>query len=139
MSGNSEIRERLMGRQHGRCYYCNREMTFKQDPETMCTIDHVVPRAQGGVNHISNYVAACIRCNNARGTIDAALFKRYVRRFGPPLPIAQAMTRRNMVKARAYMLSNGLSEKVANDILRVRLQEALRRKVEARSSPVTPA
>lgn len=31
------------------------------------TVDHVVPKSRGGANSWDNLVAACIRCNNAKG------------------------------------------------------------------------
>jgi 5-methylcytosine-specific restriction endonuclease McrA len=31
------------------------------------TVDHIVPRALGGSNHLSNLVAVCRRCNFGAG------------------------------------------------------------------------
>lgn len=44
------------------CMYCG-----QQFPDAMLTRDHVVPLSQGGRNRWSNVVAACQRCNNAKG------------------------------------------------------------------------
>lgn len=41
-----------------RCVYCGRRAD---------TRDHVVPRSRGGANTADNLVAACKRCNNAKG------------------------------------------------------------------------
>lgn len=32
-----------------------------------CTIDHIVPKSEGGMDSIVNYMAACYECNSKRG------------------------------------------------------------------------
>ncbi|ODS24044.1 restriction endonuclease [Candidatus Endobugula sertula] len=44
------------------CLYCG-QIFFAQE----LTRDHVVPRAQGGADSWTNVVAACKRCNHAKG------------------------------------------------------------------------
>jgi hypothetical protein len=41
-----------------RCFYCG---------DTADTVDHIIPRAKGGTDDIDNLVAACLRCNCAKG------------------------------------------------------------------------
>lgn len=60
-SANWQKRKRLW-RVDGRCYYCLRVMGFDE-----CTLDHKVPRSQGGVNHLDNLVLACVDCNQRKG------------------------------------------------------------------------
>lgn len=50
------------------CHYCFRTPNRKHGSALQATKEHVVPRAFGGENHISNYVLACAKCNNDRGT-----------------------------------------------------------------------
>ena len=45
-----------------RCQYCGRQF-----PEFKLSLDHVVPKSQGGKLAWENVVAACFRCNVAKG------------------------------------------------------------------------
>lgn len=46
----------------GQCFYCHCAMEFEQ-----FTIDHQIPKSKGGSNRHGNLVAACSRCNTAKG------------------------------------------------------------------------
>ena len=47
------------------------------DPEyRIAFADHVVPRAKGGKDHLSNLVAACYECNQAKRDKDYDVFVR---------------------------------------------------------------
>lgn len=51
------------------CIYCGR-FTSRDLPGTheLCaTCDHAVPRSLGGLDHHTNYLPACRRCNSSRG------------------------------------------------------------------------
>ncbi|MCK4858210.1 MAG: HNH endonuclease [candidate division Zixibacteria bacterium] len=53
-------RKNIIKRDEGRCQYCgasNRPLT----------VDHVIPRLQGGTDTWDNLVCACDRCNNKKG------------------------------------------------------------------------
>ena len=45
-----------------RCQYCGRHYTTRE-----LTLDHVVPRVQGGEHTWENLVCACVRCNARKG------------------------------------------------------------------------
>jgi 5-methylcytosine-specific restriction endonuclease McrA len=45
------------------CQYCG-----AQPGRALLTIDHVLPRAQGGGTHWENVVAACEACNRRKGS-----------------------------------------------------------------------
>lgn len=49
----------VLARDGHRCAYCGVRAT---------TVDHVVPRALGGRDTFENTVAACLRCNNRKGS-----------------------------------------------------------------------
>lgn len=58
------------------CRYCGRRLADVAElpcldggplPENYPTLDHVVPRSQGGGNSIMNMVVACFTCNLAKG------------------------------------------------------------------------
>lgn len=63
-------------RQSGRCFYCNSYMWLfrkkKERPKRIsgtsyvATIDHRIPLAKGGGKDLSNLVAACWSCNQAK-------------------------------------------------------------------------
>ena len=55
-------RRNLFARDRNQCQYCGK--TF---PTSELSIDHVMPRAQGGGDTWENLVCACIRCNARKG------------------------------------------------------------------------
>lgn len=56
-----------------RCAYCGCEL----DLETMC-IDHFLPKAKGGSNHLENLMPSCRSCNSTKGTSDLETFLGFV-------------------------------------------------------------
>lgn len=70
----------IWAKQGGRCFYCARPMRLARGPKNgacegnFATIDHYVPRSQGGCNDASNCVAACHECNSGRGDAPAPAF-----------------------------------------------------------------
>jgi 5-methylcytosine-specific restriction endonuclease McrA len=56
-----EIREYLLEKWGRKCTYCGKENIPLQ-------IEHIVPRAKGGSNRVSNLCLACEKCNLAKGT-----------------------------------------------------------------------
>jgi len=55
-------RRNLFARERNQCMYCG-----TQFPTSELTIDHVVPRSQGGGDSWENLVAACRSCNARKG------------------------------------------------------------------------
>jgi hypothetical protein len=64
-------RRRLFKEQQGRCFYCGRICQLTNDVRAVnrFTIDHVIPRSQGGKIK-RNVVGACHRCNDLKGNRD---------------------------------------------------------------------
>jgi 5-methylcytosine-specific restriction endonuclease McrA len=60
-----EVREYLLEKWFRRCAYCKREDIGLQ-------VEHLVPRARGGSDRVSNLTIACERCNRAKGNQTAA-------------------------------------------------------------------
>ena len=58
-----EVREYLLEKWGHKCAYCSKENIPLQ-------IEHIVPRAKGGSNRVSNLCLACEKCNTAKGTKD---------------------------------------------------------------------
>jgi len=52
----------LFGRQEGICAGCRHNFPFRN-----FTVDHVVPRAKGGTDHIDNLQLLCNACNSMKG------------------------------------------------------------------------
>lgn len=44
------------------CHYCQKEFTADD-----LTIEHIIPRSQGGTNDIENVTLACLPCNQEKG------------------------------------------------------------------------
>jgi 5-methylcytosine-specific restriction endonuclease McrA len=55
-------RRNLYGRDGGLCVYCGQKISLSS-----FTIDHVIPRSQGGKTSWDNVVTACMHCNNRKG------------------------------------------------------------------------
>ena len=55
-------RRNIYARDHSQCQYCGKNFSTKE-----LTLDHVVPRVQGGENSWINLVCACVRCNARKG------------------------------------------------------------------------
>ena len=69
MSNNSVARKRLWDKGHRYCAYCGIALTMKQERNinNMLTVDHVIPRINGGITQDNNIVAACKKCNTDKG------------------------------------------------------------------------
>jgi 5-methylcytosine-specific restriction endonuclease McrA len=61
----------ILNRDGWRCRYCSVTLvdhgSMRPEPDDQATVDHVVPRSMRGSNHESNLVAACRKCNCAKG------------------------------------------------------------------------
>ena len=55
-------RRNIYARDHSRCQYCGRKV-----PTSELSLDHVVPRTQGGKSTWKNVVCCCVRCNVRKG------------------------------------------------------------------------
>jgi hypothetical protein len=61
------VREYLLEKWNRKCAYCDAENTPLQ-------VEHIHPKAKGGVNSVSNLALACDPCNKKKGTLDIAVF-----------------------------------------------------------------
>ena len=67
----------LYGQQEGHCNGCGGTFEFRN-----LEVDHVVPRAKGGADHISNYQLLCGFCNRTKGTGSQAELLAKLKRDG---------------------------------------------------------
>jgi 5-methylcytosine-specific restriction endonuclease McrA len=55
-------RRNIFARDNNQCQYCGRKF-----PTPELSLDHVIPRSQGGQSTWENIVCACVRCNVRKG------------------------------------------------------------------------
>jgi len=55
-------RRNIFARDHNQCQYCGKKFAT-----TELSLDHVIPRSQGGTSTWENIVCACIKCNVKKG------------------------------------------------------------------------
>ena len=80
MSIPAAIRFRIFERDGFACVYCG-----QTPPGIVLEVDHLIPRARGGLDVSTNLVTACYACN--RGKLDRELSPELIARFTPaPLP-----------------------------------------------------
>ena len=53
----------------GKCIHCNSHLYVRLDgtPISRATIEHIVPKHDGGTDDIENLALACARCNGSKG------------------------------------------------------------------------
>lgn len=59
----------------GRCFYCRAIMPPHVSMQKM-SLDHVVPRKQGGTSLLHNLVIACKDCNRAKAALPIGAFRQ---------------------------------------------------------------
>jgi len=81
-------RKILVKRDHSNCQYCGEHLS-----PSKVTIDHVLPRCQGGLTSFSNCVVSCFPCNGRKGdkTPEQAGMKLLKKPMFPSLVIQHAM------------------------------------------------
>jgi len=55
-------RRNIFARDNNQCQYCGRKF-----PTADLSLDHIVPRSQGGLSTWENIVCACVKCNVRKG------------------------------------------------------------------------
>ena len=120
------------------CHYCKRPML---DPKTTMsaeekakarTVDHVVPRADGGSDDPSNLVWACGRCNCLRGTMPYEAFEEFarviIRKFtNVPTPLLRAALIRYTMLLVSFAISNNKALKTSITVSLLELSQNIER------------
>lgn len=80
-------KQALMERDEGRCAYCGKQLSLSE-----VTMDHVIPRSQGGQSTWENLVCACSQCNTrkANRTPEQAGMKLHSKPFVPKVRLRHA-------------------------------------------------
>ena len=68
------LRNRLAEAQNWKCCWCGCETDPVHDKRNSATIEHVIPRSQGGTDDPDNLAMSCSRCNNKRATTSVDAF-----------------------------------------------------------------
>jgi len=81
MSGVSKKVKTLWKRQDGYCYFCNCKTHLKKKNQrrlknTTATVEHLIPKCEGGSNRIPNLKMSCNQCNSHRGSMNAVKWFR---------------------------------------------------------------
>lgn len=63
MGNTDRLRHRLAVRDGNHCHYCG---TVEPGALKKFTLDHIIPRSQGGTRIQENLVLSCYRCNHKR-------------------------------------------------------------------------
>lgn len=71
-------RARASEAQNHRCCYCGTAMINERERNNSLTLEHIVPRSQGGRDRPDNYAAACNKCNRLRGNTQLNAFLRKI-------------------------------------------------------------
>jgi hypothetical protein len=74
---NQELRKAIHAREQGFCFYCLRQVEEEEK-----TLDHVVPRVDGGGNSYRNLVSCCPGCNSYKAEMPGGDFLRRLYREG---------------------------------------------------------
>lgn len=71
-------RQRIYARDGHRCVWCGKRGELGE-----LTLDHVVPRSEGGSHESSNLITSCMKHNRERGNKGPLLFALELRRRAP--------------------------------------------------------
>jgi len=80
MALNNELLNRIYDKTDGCCHLCHRKLSFvnygKKTQKGAWQIEHSIPKAKGGSNHLNNLFPACIRCNIEKGVRHTNVIRR---------------------------------------------------------------
>ena len=72
--------EKIYRKTDGYCHLCHKKLSLKNHgingAHGAWHIEHSVPKANGGTNHLNNLFPACIGCNLDKGTSSTASARR---------------------------------------------------------------
>lgn len=72
---------RIYDKTDGYCHVCHRKLSFqnhgKRDTKGAWHIEHSIPKAKGGTDHLNNLFPACIDCNIEKSTLTSRTARSY--------------------------------------------------------------
>lgn len=88
--GVSHRKDEVYEKTEGKCRYCGKRLSRKNHGQTgsrgAWQIDHSRSKANGGSNHLNNLFAACVDCNQEKGSRNGKSFiqaRRAQNQHGP--------------------------------------------------------
>lgn len=79
---DANTRIRVAERAGWKCFWCDQSVRMDMGWQNSATIEHVLPKSQGGTNKLSNLTCACYRCNRLRRTQSVDKFRHQAVQFG---------------------------------------------------------
>lgn len=83
MSPKTKTLRDISKKQKYKCKYCKRRTTFKTGHHRQATLDHIVPRSDGGTDDESNLLMVCKNCNENKSSLSRIEFE-FIHIFSPP-------------------------------------------------------
>lgn len=72
MAFDNDKLNKIYDKTDGNCHICHRTLSFSNygihGAKGAWHVEHSVPKAKGGTDHLNNLYAACIKCNLDKGT-----------------------------------------------------------------------
>ncbi|HRH02375.1 MAG TPA: HNH endonuclease [Bacteroidia bacterium] len=73
MKYDNEKLSKIYDRTDGCCHICHKKLSFTNygvhSAKGAWHVEHSIPKAKGGTDHMNNLFAACITCNLEKGTL----------------------------------------------------------------------
>ena len=80
------LRQRKCEEQHGKCFYCEIEITHYSKKSNSLELDHKMPRSRGGDDSENNLVATCRKCNRAKNDMSDSEYREWLAKDGSRIP-----------------------------------------------------
>ncbi len=108
MAYDTETLKSIFDKTDGKCHICHKRICFKNyglnGTRGAWHVDHSVPRAKGGSEHMNNYLPAHIACNLAKGTLSSRAVRQQHGVTRAPLSPA----RKRQVRSRNAAIGAGI-------------------------------
>lgn len=122
----------------GCCCYCGRRMRKIKKHEYEFTIDHVIPKSNGGTNHPLNRLPCCRSCNHLKANNSLEYFLEQVQyRLVANIGGSKNSLKRWIHTANHISEIKNLIEKYKKEIFRYKVDRKCHLKTQKRESSIT--
>jgi 5-methylcytosine-specific restriction endonuclease McrA len=91
MRYDDETLNAIYDKTSGYCHLCGKKLAFinygRPGARGPWQVEHSVPRAKGGTDHLNNLFAACASCNRRKGVRTTQIARRWHGRTRAPLSV----------------------------------------------------